>query len=169
MMGHSMTLDHLDDLLVHQLQDLYSAEEQLISALPQMATSASSSQLKNAFQTHLAETKQQKQRLEQIFRLLGHEPQSESCEAMEGLIQEGQEIAAQDGDAFVKDAALIAAAQRVEHYEIAGYGCARTFARQLGRMDVADLLQQTLNEEGKTDKLLTQIAEGLVNPQAARA
>jgi ferritin-like metal-binding protein YciE len=168
MMGQSMTLDNLDDLLLHQLQDLYSAEEQIIAALPQMAEAASSSALKNAFRTHLNETQRQKQRLEQIFSLLGHEAQSESCEAMEGLISEGQEIMNLDGDPMVKDAALIAAAQRVEHYEIAGYGCARTFARQLGRNDVADLLQQTLDEEGQTDKILTQVAEGLVNPQAAR-
>jgi ferritin-like metal-binding protein YciE len=168
MVGQSMTLDNLDTLLLHQLQDLYSAEEQIIAALPQMAEAASSSALKSAFRTHLNETQQQKQRLERIFGMLGHEAQSESCEAMEGLITEGQEIMNLDGDPMVKDAALIAAAQRVEHYEIAGYGCARTFARQLGRNDVAELLQQTLDEEGKTDKILTQVAEGLVNPQAAK-
>lgn len=168
MLGQSMTFDRLDDLLVHQLQDLYSAEEQIIAALPQMAEAASSTALKSAFRTHLSETQQQKQRLERVFGLLGHEPQSESCEAMEGLISEGQEIMALEGDPMVKDAALIAAAQRVEHYEIAGYGCARTFARQLGRSDVAELLQQTLDEEGKTDKILTQVAEGLINPQAAQ-
>ena len=167
MVGQSMTLDNLDTLLLHQLQDLYSAEEQIIAALPQMAEGASSSTLKSAFRTHLNETQQQKQRLDRIFGMLGHKAQSESCEAMEGLIAEGQEIMNLDGDPMVKDAALIAAAQRVEHYEIAGYGCARTFARQLGRTDVANLLQQTLDEEGKTDKILTQVAEGLVNPQAA--
>jgi len=169
MFGQSMTLDHLEDLLIQQLHDLYSAEEQLIEALPKMAEAAHSMQLKNAFQTHLAETRQQKTRLEQVFRSLGQEPQAETCEAMEGLIQEGDEIIGLEGDAMVKDAALIAAAQRVEHYEMAGYGCARTFARQLGRQNVAQLLQETLNEEGNADKLLTQVAEGLVNPQAARS
>jgi ferritin-like metal-binding protein YciE len=169
MAGQSMTLDNLHTLLLHQLQDLYSAEEQIIAALPQMAEAASSTALKSAFRTHLNETKQQKQRLEQIFRLLGHDAQSESCEAMEGLITEGQEIMSLEGDPMVKDAALIAAAQRVEHYEIAGYGCARTFARQLGRNDVADLLQQTLDEEGNADKKLTMVAESFANPQAARA
>ena len=168
MVGQPMTLDNLDELLVHQLEDLYSAEIQLIDALPKMADAASNSALAGAFRTHLAETRQQKARLEQVFRLLGREPESETCEAMEGLIQEAQEILAAEGDASVKDAALIAAAQRVEHYEIAGYGCARTFARQLDHTAVADLLQQTLNEEGNTDQLLTQVAEGLINPQAAR-
>ena len=168
MIGQQMTLDNLEELLVHQLVDLYSAESQLIDALPKMADAASNAALANAFRTHLAETRQQKTRLEQVFKHLGREPESETCEAMEGLIQEGQEVLAADGDPSVKDAALIAAAQRVEHYEMAGYGCARTFARQLGHTAVADLLQQTLNEEGNTDKRLTQIAESLVNPQAAR-
>jgi ferritin-like metal-binding protein YciE len=125
--------------------------------------------LKSAFNQHLGETRRQKDRLEQAFRLCGCEPSSESCEAMEGLIAEGNEIISADGDPEVKDAALIAAAQRVEHYEIAGYGCARTFAMRLGRNDVADLLQQTLDEEGNADKILTQIAESFVNQEAARA
>jgi len=167
--GQSLTLDNLDNVLELQLRDLYSAEDQLISALPQMAAAASSHDLKSAFQTHLRETQQHKTRLERAFRMLGREPQSESCEAMEGLIEEGNEIISMDGDPDVKDAALIAAAQRVEHYEIAGYGCARTFARRLGRNDVAHLLQETLDEEGNTDKILTDIAESWVNAQAARA
>jgi len=167
--GGSLTLDNLENVLELQLRDLYSAEDQLISALPQMAAAASSHDLKSAFQTHLRETQQHKTRLEQAFRMLGCEPQSESCEAMEGLIEEGQEIIALDGDPEVKDAALIAAAQRVEHYEIAGYGCARTFARRVGRNDVASLLQETLDEEFNTDKILTDIAESWVNAQAARS
>ncbi len=168
MFGQPMTLGNLEDLLVQQLQDLYSAEIQLIDALPKMAEAASSPQLKNAFQTHLGETMQHKKRLEQILRSLGKEARNEGCDAMEGLIDEGEEIIGLQGDTPVKDAALIAAAQRVEHYEIAGYGCARAFARQLGRNGVAEGLQHTLEEEGNADKLLTEIAEDLVNPQAAR-
>ena len=168
MTGSSMTLDHLEDLLVEQLRDLYDAEDKLIAALPKMAASATSSELKNAFQQHLNETRNQKTRLEKAFRALGHEPESETCEAMQGLIAEGEEVMNASGDPLVKDAALIAAAQRVEHYEIAGYGCARTFARQLGRQDVAELLQQTLEEEAAADEKLTRIAETLVNPKAAR-
>jgi ferritin-like metal-binding protein YciE len=168
MLGQSLTLDNLEELLVHQLEDLYSAEIQLINALPKMAEVASSTELKDAFTTHLSETRQQKSRLEQAFRLLRREPHDEGCDAMKGLIHEGDEIIALDGDPSVKDAALIAAAQRVEHYEIAGYGCARTFAQQLGRSDVATILQETLDEEGNADKLLTHIAEGFVNQEAAQ-
>jgi ferritin-like metal-binding protein YciE len=151
-----------------QLQDLYSAENQLISALPKMARAASSAELQSAFRTHLEETKRQKQRLEQAFRMLGQEVKEESCQAMEGLISEGNEVAGLEGDADAKDAALIAAAQRVEHYEIAGYGCARTFARRLGRNNVAELLQESLDEEGNADKILTHIAESFVNAEATR-
>jgi len=167
MLGTSLTLDNLENVLVLQLQDLYSAEDQLISALPKMEEAASSQELKNAFSTHLAETRSQKQRLEQAFRALGKAIKSETCEAMKGLISEGDEVAGLDGDPNAKDAALIAAAQRVEHYEIAGYGCARSSARQVGRDDVAALLQQSLDEEGNADKILTHIAEGLVNPVAS--
>jgi ferritin-like metal-binding protein YciE len=167
--GQSLTLDNLENVLKLQLRDLYSAEDQLISALPKMAAAAHSRDLKSAFETHLRETRQHKTRLEQAFRMLGCEPKSESCDAMEGLVEEGQEIIDMDGDPEVKDAALIAAAQRVEHYEIAGYGCARTFARRVGRNDVANLLQETLDEEGNADKILTDIAETWVNAQAARA
>lgn len=169
MLGGSMTLDNLENLLELQLRDLTSAEDQLLAALPKMAEAASSPELKTAFRTHLEQTRKHKSRLEQAFRLLGKEPESETCEAMEGLIAEGQEVIALDGDADVKDAALIAAAQRVEHYEIAGYGCARTFARRLGRTDVANLLQQTLEEEAQADKALTRVAETVVNAEAARA
>jgi ferritin-like metal-binding protein YciE len=167
--GQSLTLDNLDNVLELQLRDLYSAEDQLITALPQMAAAASSRELASALQAHHRETQEHKSRLERAFRMLGREPQSETCEAMEGMIAEGQEIMAMHGDPDVKDAALIAAAQRVEHYEIAGYGCARTFARRLGRNEVANLLQETLDEEGNADKILTDIAESWVNAQAARA
>ncbi|MGE3315269.1 MAG: ferritin-like domain-containing protein [Planctomycetaceae bacterium] len=169
MLGSEMTLDNLENVLVMQLRDLESAEDQLLEALPKMAEAASNSELKSAFQTHLAETRQQKNRLQEIFSLLGKEPGGETCEAMEGLIAEGEEIIGLDGDPEVKDAALIAAAQRVEHYEIAGYGCARTFARRLGLNSVAALLQETLDEEGNADKILTHVAEGFVNADAARS
>jgi len=166
--GTSTKLDHLQDLLVEQLKDLYSAELQLIEALPKMAEAATSAGLKEAFRTHLRETEGQKARMERIFHELGLEPQSETCEAMQGLVSEGQEMIDLEGDSEVKDAGLIAAAQRVEHYEIAGYGCARAFARRLGHLVVANLLQQTLDEEAAADKKLTQLAENVINPQAAR-
>lgn len=167
MVGASMTLDNLQNVLVMQLRDLASAEEQLIEALPKMAKAASSSQLKQAFKSHLEETKQQRKRLDQAFELLEADRGSVSCDAMKGLLSEGEEVMNLEGDEDVKDAALIAAAQRVEHYEIAGYGCARTFARRLGHRKLAALLQKTLNEEGKADKKLTSIAEGSINVEAA--
>jgi ferritin-like metal-binding protein YciE len=161
------TFNDLNDLFINQLEDLYDAENRLTSALPKMAEAANSPELKNAFSNHLAQTKGHAQRLEQIFRQLGCEPKRETCEAMKGLVKEGSEMIDAEGDPAVKDAALIAAAQRVEHYEMAGYGTVRTFARQLGLTDVAKTLQQTLDEEGQTDKILTQIAERGVNVQAA--
>lgn len=167
MLGTAMTLDNLENLLILQLQDLRSAEEQLVDALPKMADAAANPDLRSAFETHLVETRQQKQRLDQAFRLLGKEPESETCEAMQGLISEGDEIIGLEGDADVKDAALIAAAQRVEHYEIAGYGCARTFAQRLGMTAVAQLLQESLDEEANADKILTHVAENWVNAVAA--
>ncbi|HVX64386.1 MAG TPA: ferritin-like domain-containing protein [Pirellulales bacterium] len=169
MTGMSMKLENLNDLLVAQLEDLYSAEIQLIDALPKMEQAAQSAELKTAFRNHLAETQRQKQRMERIFELIGHSPQKETCEAMQGLISEGEEIINAEGDPEVKDAALIAAGQRVEHYEMAGYGCARTFAHRLGHHEAGELLQETLNEEGNADKLLSQIAERSVNLHAARS
>jgi ferritin-like metal-binding protein YciE len=169
MVGTAMTLDNLESVLLLQLQDLASAEDQLIKALPKMADAASSTELKDAFLTHLEETRGQRRRLSEAFGMLGQKDRSETCEAMQGLIQEGEEVIGLDGDPEVKDAALIAAAQRVEHYEIAGYGCARTFARQLGHMNLAMLLQQTLDEEANADKLLTDLAESFVNTEAARS
>jgi ferritin-like metal-binding protein YciE len=165
----STEFDSLECLLVEQLQDLYDAENRLVDALPKMADAASSPQLKQAFQHHLEETKGQVNRLEQVFRLLDKSAQRHSCEAMKGLVKEGEEMIKAKGDPTIKDAALIAAAQRVEHYEIAGYGTARNFARRCGRPDVAELLQQTLQEEGDADKKLTQIAESSINAAAARA
>lgn len=159
----------LEDLLIEQLQDLYDAETRLVDALPKMADVAAAAELKAAFRGHLDETRNQISRLEKAFHLLGVEAKAETCEAMKGLLKEGDKVLTGSGDANVRDAALIAAAQRVEHYEMAGYGAARNFAQRLGREDVAQLLQQTLDEEGSADKKLTQIAERSVNLRAAHA
>ena len=165
----STNFDSFDTLLLDQLQDLYDAEKRLTSALPKMAEAAHNAALKSAIQQHLRETQNHVSRLERAFQMLGQTAATKTCEAMKGLISEGQEAIGAGGDPNVKDAALIAAAQRVEHYEMAGYGCARTFAQRLGKQDVARLLQETLQEEEATDKKLTQLAEGNVNPQAAMA
>lgn len=165
----SKEFNSLDELLVAQLEDLYDAEHRLVEALPKMADAASTSQLKTAFKDHLKETEKQVERLEQAFKKLGKDPKRETCQAMKGLIAEGDEMLQAKGDASVKDAALIAAAQRVEHYEMAGYGSARQFAKQTGHNDIAELLQQTLDEEGNADHKLTEVAESLVNPEAAIA
>ncbi len=165
----SMTLNSLNDLFVVQIQDLYDAEQRLTKALPKMAEAASSKQLKSAFQEHLRETEQHVTRLEKVFGTMGLTPQRETCEAMKGLISEGEEAIGADGDVRVKDAALIAAAQRVEHYEMAGYGTVRTLAQQLGQSEIARILQQTLDEEGACDKKLTKIAESSVNVGAAKS
>jgi ferritin-like metal-binding protein YciE len=165
----SMTLNSLDDLFVAQIQDLYDAEQRLTKALPKMVEADSCTQLKSAFENHLRETEQHVARVEKIFDTMGLTPQWETCEAMKGLIAETEEAISASGDADVRDAALIAAAQRVEHYEIAGYGTVRTLALHLGREDVARTLQQTLDEEGACDKKLTAIAESSVNVGAARA
>lgn len=159
MFGNPMTLDNLEAVLLMQLRDLASAEDQLIQALPKMADAAACDKLRSAFQNHLRETKRQRARLDEAFQLLGADSHAETCEAMQGLIAEGNEVINLEGDPELKDLALIAAAQRVEHYEMAGYGCARTFAQRLGFMEVADLLQETLNEEGNADKMLTSISE----------
>jgi ferritin-like metal-binding protein YciE len=159
--------NNLNDLLIEQLQDLYDAENRLVDALPKMSEAATSSELKNAFDMHLEETRGHVRRLEQVFNQLGVAAERQTCPAMKGLIKEGQEMIDATGDPNVKDAALIAAAQRVEHYEMAGYGSVRSFARRLGLAQVADTLQMTLNEEGNADKKLTQIAEEWVNLGAA--
>ncbi|MDB5296568.1 MAG: hypothetical protein JWO31_2551 [Phycisphaerales bacterium] len=163
------TLDSFDDLFSHQLQDVYDAEHQIMEALPLMAGAASSSDLKNAFNVHLMETREQAKRLEQVFKLLGTEPKRVTCPAMKGLIKEGNEAVTATGDPKVKDAALIASAQRVEHYEIAAYGTLRALARQLGQDQAAALFQKTLDEEGNTDKKLTRLAESHINQEAAAA
>lgn len=161
-----MELNTLHDLLVSELKDLYSAENQLLKALPKMAKAATSEELRRAFQDHLAETQTHVERLETVCQGIDASPKGKKCVAMEGLLKEGAEVIAEKGDPAVKDAALIAAAQRVEHYEMAGYGCVRTFARTLGYAAEADLLQMTLDEEGTTDKRLTDLAESGINVDA---
>ena len=159
----------LEELLVDELKDLYSAENQIIKALPKMAKTATSPELKRAFERHLEETRTHVERLDQISDQLGSKMTGKKCHGMEGLIEEGKEIMEQDLDENAIDAGLIGAAQKVEHYEIAAYGTARTHATMLGFTKVARLLQQTLNEEGATDKKLTQLAENIVNVEAAHA
>ena len=161
-----MQFQTLDDVFVDQLGDLLDAERQLVDALPKMAAAASDDKLRKAFEEHLAETHDHVHRLEEIFGTLGRTAPAETCKAMKGLVAEGTEVIQSTGDPAAKDAALIAAAQRVEHYEIAGYGTARTHAHMLGLTKVAKLLQQTLDEEAATDKKLTQLAESVVNQEA---
>jgi ferritin-like metal-binding protein YciE len=150
----------LRELYVEQLKDLYDAEQQLIKALPKLAEASSSDELRNAFEEHLDQTGQHAQRIEQIFEGMGQKAKAQKCKGMEGLVKEGSEILKEeDIDGEVKDAALIAAAQRVEHYEIAGYGTVRTYANLLGEDEAANLLQQTLDEEKEADQALNEIAE----------
>jgi ferritin-like metal-binding protein YciE len=162
-------MDSLKDLYIDELKDLYNAENQLVKALPKMAQKASAPELKRAFQEHLGQTERQVNRLERIFKQLGEKPTGKTCKAMKGLVEEGKEIIEEKGDESVLDAALIGAAQKVEHYEIASYGTARTFASLLGEEDAVELLQKTLDEEGATDKKLTALAESLVNVEASNA
>jgi ferritin-like metal-binding protein YciE len=161
-----MKLGSLHDLYVDELRDLYNAENQLLKALPKMAKAANAPELRAAFEEHLAVTEGQVERLSRIFKQLGERPTGKKCVAMEGLIEEGKELMEEDAEPAVLDAALIAAAQKVEHYEIAGYGCVRTYARMLGYDDAAQLLQETLDEEGEADKKLTDLAESVVNVEA---
>jgi ferritin-like metal-binding protein YciE len=162
-------MNSLSELLEDELKDIYNAEKQLTKALPKMAKKASSPKLKQAFTTHLKETQGHIDRLEKIGQSLEIKLTGKKCHAMEGLVEEGKEIIEEDGEGPVIDAALIGAAQRVEHYEIAAYGTVRAIAAQLGHKDVAKLLQQTLNEEGATDKKLTAISEGQVLAAAEAA
>jgi len=161
-----MKIDTFERLLVHELKDLFSAESQIIEALPKMEEAATSEELKEAFRDHLEETRTHRQRLEEAFALTEFQPGGEHCDGCEGLIEEGQEVIDEIEEGEIRDAALIAAAQRVEHYEIAAYGSAIAFARKLGHDDIADLLAETLEEEKHADSLLTKIAEGSVNPEA---
>ena len=161
-----MAMSNLQDVLEHQVKDLYSAETQLTSALPKMMEAATTQELKDAFQKHLEQTKEQVNRLKQAADMLGVQPTGEKCKGMEGLLKEAQDLISEHDKSVALDAALIAAAQRVEHYEIAGYGSACQFAEALGNSQVKEILGQTLNEEEQTDKLLSQIAESTVNKQA---
>ena len=154
----------LQELLVDELRDLLNAEGQLVKALPKMARAAHSPELKQGFQKHLEETKGQVERLKQAFELLGEKARGKLCKAMQGLVEEGQETIAEgkEKDSVAADLALITAAQKIEHYEISGYGTLRTIAEKIGQQKVARLLGQTLAEEEKTDKLLTQVSQPLL-------
>jgi ferritin-like metal-binding protein YciE len=163
-----MEMETLQELFVEELKDLYSAEAQLLKAMPKMVKKAQHPELKQAFQTHMRETEGQVKRLDRIFDQLGEKAKGKKCLAMEGLIKEAKEHMSEDMDEDVMDAALIGMAQKIEHYEIAGYGTARTYAKLLGNRDVQRLLQETLDEEGKTDKLLTKLAESSINVEAAQ-
>jgi len=162
-----MKLNTLEDLLLHELKDLYSAENQLVKALPKMAKAASHEELKAAFEEHLEQTEGHVERLDEIAEMLGKKLTGHTCKAMKGLVEEGADLISEDAEANVRDAGLIGAAQRVEHYEIAGYGTARCLAEQLGHSEIADLLEQTLDEEKETDENLTELATSTINADAA--
>ena len=159
-------INTLEEALVHELKDLLSAEKQLTKALPKMAKKAANNRLREAFEDHLQETEQQVNRLEQALEELGKPARASTCEAMKGLLEEGKDLMDEDADEQVKDAMLIAAAQKVEHYEIASYGTACCWAEMLGQEKVLKLLKQTMDEEEKADKKLSEIAESVVNEQA---
>ena len=161
-----MAMESMQDLYLHELKDIYNAEKQILQALPKMAKKANHDELRRAFEEHRSVTEEQVRRLETIFSDLGQSPSGKKCKGMEGLIEEGEELLEEDADPDVRDAALIGAAQRVEHYEIAAYGTARTYARQLGFDKHVELLQRTLDEEGQTDERLTKLAESRVNREA---
>ena len=161
-----MSLDTLEKLYISELRDLYSAENQLLKALPKMAKGASSPELKDAFEQHLEQTKGHVERLEQLFQQLDESPKGKTCKAMKGLIEEGSEILKEQGEESVLDAGIIVAAQKVEHYEIASYGSVRTFANLLGQDEAVRLLQSTLDEESETNEILNQMAETVVNQEA---
>jgi len=161
-----MKLDTLQKLYTSELRDLYNAEHQLLKALPKMAKAASSEELKDAFEKHFEQTKSHVKRLEQVFEELDEKPKGKTCHAMKGLVQEGSEILQQDGEESILDAGIIVAAQKVEHYEIAGYGSVRTFAHLLGQNKAAELLQTTLDEESETNEVLNRLAGSIINPEA---
>ena len=163
----SSPIKTLDDLFVHTLQDIYYAENQIIKNLPTMIDKASNPELKSAFQQHLTETQGQVSRLEQVFQMHGQPVKGVTCQAMDGILAEAREIISDCGDADVRDAAMLSAAQAVEHYEMTRYGSLIAYANQLGRSDCAGVLAQTLAEEKATDLKLTRIADGRVNRQAA--
>lgn len=159
-------LNSLDDLFVEELRDLYNAENQLVKALPKMAEAASSPDLRNALEEHLTQTKSQVERLNKVFQMLDVPTRGKECVGMKGIIEEGKEVLKEKASPAVKDAQIITAAQKTEHYEIASYGSVCTFADQLGYRDEADLLKQTLKEEKQADEKLTKIAERHINKEA---
>jgi len=161
-----MSMKNLQDLMIEELRDMYHAENQLVKALPKMATAASTPALKEAFERHLQQTQNQVSRIETIFEELGGDPRGKRCKGMEGIVSEGAEVLEKEGPGGVIDAALIAAAQRVEHYEIAAYGCIRSYANLLGLSDIAKLVDQSLEEEEAADHLLSELAETEVNTMA---
>lgn len=163
-----MPVQNLEQLFIDELKDIYSAEKQITKALPKMAKAAKSPELREAFETHLEETKGQIERLDDIFETLGKKPTGKTCHGMQGLVEEGSEMMQELEKGDVRDAALISAAQRVEHYEIAAYGTVREYAKMLGRKDAAKLLEQTLEEEKATDEKLNDIS-GQVNNEAMKA
>lgn len=163
----SKDIQSMDDLFVHQLKDIYYAEKRIAKSLPKMIDKATAPELKQGFTTHLSETENQIRRLEQVFRMHGTEPDAVTCPAIDGILEEADEIAGDVSDKDVLDAALAAAAQAVEHYEITRYGTLIAWARELGRQDCAEILRQTLEEEKATDAKLTQLAEARINRRAA--
>jgi ferritin-like metal-binding protein YciE len=166
--GNKMEMESLKDLFIDELKDLYSAENQILKALPKMVKKATSPQLKAGFEKHLKETEGHVERLDKIFQELDENPKGKKCKGMEGIIADGKELMEEDAEPEVMDAGLIGAAQHVEHYEMAGYGCVRTYAELLGLDSVAKLLQQTLDEEAATDEKLTELARN-INVQAEKA
>jgi ferritin-like metal-binding protein YciE len=164
-----VALDSLQSLFLNELKDIYHAEKQLVRALPRMAKASTTPELRQAFTQHLRETEGQVQRLERVFKELGQTPRAKKCEGMLGLVEEGKEIMQEDGEPAVIDAALIASAQKVEHYEIAAYGCLRTYAQLLGLSNAERLLQQNLDEEEAADEKLNALAEGGINQAAVTA
>jgi ferritin-like metal-binding protein YciE len=163
-----MSLATLHDLMIHELKDLYSAERQLVAALPKMAKAATSDELRSALEKHLGETEEQVARIEQIMDSFGESPRGQKCHGMEGLVEEGKSMLKEDADPDVMDAGIIVAAQKVEHYEIATYGAVCEYARMMGHTEALRLLQQTLEEEKKADETLNKLAEGGINALAER-
>jgi ferritin-like metal-binding protein YciE len=164
-----MKIETMEDLFLEQVEDLYDAEKRLVKALPKMAEASTSQTLRQAFESHLMETEGHVSRLENIFRTLGQDAKGQTCDAMKGLIGEGEDVVGNIDQSSLRDAGLIAAANRVEHYEIAAYGSARTFAEILGLSEAALLLEQTLQEEKEADRKLTDLAESMINDEALRS
>jgi ferritin-like metal-binding protein YciE len=164
-----MKIETMEDLFLEQIEDLYDAEHRMVKALPKMAEATTSLSLRQAFESHLLETESHVTRLETIFSTLGEDAKGETCAAMKGLVSEGEDMISHTEQSPVRDAGLIAAANRVEHYEIAAYGSAHRFALTLGLTEVASLLEQTLQEEKNADRKLTQLAENMVNDEALRS